>query len=103
MKRLTHESRSRLIFAGGPAYTREIDLAYMRAIADRVGAWLVADNAHYAGVIATGLYPNPVPHAHVVNSTTHRTLRGPRGGVILTRDPAFTKKTDKTVFQGTQG
>lgn len=103
---LEHSARSvrpRLIFAGGSAYPRGIDFARMRAIADDVGAYLVADIAHYAGLIATGLYPDPVPHAHVVTSTTHKTLRGPRGGIILTNDVEIAKKVDKAVFPGTQG
>jgi len=103
LDRLAREARPRLIFAGGSAYPREIDFARMRAIADAAGAWLVADVAHYAGLIAAGLYPNPVPHAHVVTSTTHKTLRGPRGGLILTNDAALAKKIDKAVFPGTQG
>lgn len=103
---LEHSARSvrpRLIFAGGSAYPRGIDFARMRAIADDVGAYLVADIAHYAGLIATGLYPDPMPHAHVVTSTTHKTLRGPRGGIILTDDVEIAKKIDKAVFPGTQG
>jgi len=103
LDRLAREARPRLIFAGGSAYPREIDFARMRAIADAAGAWLVADVAHYAGLIAAGLYPNPVPHAHVVTSTTHKTLRGPRGGLILTNDAALAKTIDKAVFPGTQG
>lgn len=103
MARIARESRPRLIFAGGSAYPRAIDFARMRAIADEVGAYLVADVAHYAGLIATGLYPDPVPHAHVVTSTTHKTLRGPRGGLVLTNDAEIARKIDKAVFPGTQG
>ncbi|WP_373886181.1 serine hydroxymethyltransferase [Sphingobium sp. CFD-1] len=103
LERLARENRPRLIFAGGSAYPRGIDFARMRAIADAAGAWLVADVAHYAGLIAAGLYPNPLPHAHVVTSTTHKTLRGPRGGLILTEDSVLAKKIDKAVFPGTQG
>ena len=103
LERQVHEERPKLIFAGGSAYPREIDFARMRMIADSIGAWLVADVAHYAGLIAAGLYPNPLPHAHVVTSTTHKTLRGPRGGLILTDDPTLAKKIDKAVFPGTQG
>ncbi|TCP89731.1 serine hydroxymethyltransferase [Rhizobium sp. PP-CC-2G-626] len=103
LERLAQETRPRLIFAGGSAYPRVIDFARMRAVADGIGAWLVADVAHYAGLIAAGLYPNPVPHAHVVTSTTHKTLRGPRGGIILTTDPDLAKRIDKAVFPGTQG
>src|SRR3546814_1219826 len=93
-------SRPRLIIAGGSAYPRTIDFARIRAIADTVGAYLLADIAHYAGLIACGLYPNPLPHAHVVSSTTHKTLRGPRGGLILTDDPILAKWIDKAVFPG---
>lgn len=103
LDRLAREDRPCLIFAGGSAYPRRIDFARMRAIADAAGTWLVVDVAHYAGLIAAGLYPNPLPHAHVVTSTTHKTLRGPRGGLILTDDPALAKKIDKAVFPGTQG
>jgi len=103
LERRALETRPRLIFAGGSAYPRRIDFARMRLIADKVGAWLVADVAHYAGLIVAGLYPNPLPHAHVVTSTTHKTLRGPRGGLILTNDPALATKIDKAVFPGTQG
>lgn len=103
MEQIALEESPRLIIAGGSAYPREIDFARMRDIADRCGAWLLADVAHYAGLIATGLYPNPLPHAHVVTSTTHKTLRGPRGGLILTNDEGLAKKIDKAVFPGTQG
>ncbi|MEN3162576.1 serine hydroxymethyltransferase [Tistrella mobilis] len=96
-------TRPRLIFVGGSAYPRTIDFARARAIADEVGAWLMADIAHYAGLIACGLYPDPVPHAHVVTSTTHKTLRGPRGGIILTNDPDIARRIDKAVFPGVQG
>lgn len=103
LERSARSVRPRLIFAGGSAYPRGIDFARMRAIADEVSAYLVADVAHYAGLIATGLYPDPVPHAHVVTSTTHKTLRGPRGGIVLTNDAEIAKKIDKAVFPGTQG
>jgi glycine hydroxymethyltransferase len=103
MEKVALAERPRLIIAGGSAYPREIDFERMRAIADRCGAWLLADVAHYAGLIATGLYPNPLPHAHIVTSTTHKTLRGPRGGLILTNDAQLAKKIDKAVFPGTQG
>ncbi|GGB23368.1 serine hydroxymethyltransferase [Tistrella bauzanensis] len=96
-------ARPRLIFVGGSAYPRWIDFARARAIADRVGAWLMADIAHYAGLIACGLYPDPVPHAYVVTSTTHKTLRGPRGGIILTNDGDLARRIDKAVFPGVQG
>jgi len=103
MEKVALAERPRLIIAGGSAYPREIDFARMRDIADRCGAWLLADVAHYAGLIATGLYPNPLPHAHIVTSTTHKTLRGPRGGLILTNEAGLAKKLDKAVFPGTQG
>ncbi|MCP1170280.1 serine hydroxymethyltransferase [Limimaricola litoreus] len=95
--------RPKLIVAGASAYPREIDFAAFRAIADEVGAYLMVDMAHYAGLIAAGLYPDPLPHAHVVTSTTHKTLRGPRGGVILTNDEALAKKFNSAVFPGNQG
>ncbi|WP_282026498.1 serine hydroxymethyltransferase [Limimaricola cinnabarinus] len=95
--------RPRLIVAGASAYPREIDFAAFRAIADEVGAYLMVDMAHYAGLIAAGLYPDPLPHAHVVTSTTHKTLRGPRGGVILTNEEALAKKFNSAVFPGNQG
>ena len=97
------ETRPKLIIAGASAYPREIDFAGFRAIADEVGAYLMVDMAHYAGLIAAGLYPNPVPHAHVTTSTTHKTLRGPRGGIILTNDEALAKKLNSAVFPGNQG
>ncbi len=103
MEETARSVRPRLIFAGGSSYPRKIDFARMRRIADEIGALLVADVAHYAGLIVTGLYPNPLPHAHIVTSTTHKTLRGPRGGLILTNDPDLAKKIDKAVFPGTQG
>ncbi|MCZ0960664.1 serine hydroxymethyltransferase [Paracoccus benzoatiresistens] len=95
--------RPKLIVAGASAYPRRLDFAAFRAIADEVGAWLMVDMAHYAGLIAAGEYPNPVPHAHVVTSTTHKTLRGPRGGVILTNDDDLAKKLNSAVFPGNQG
>ena len=97
------ETRPKLILAGASAYPRRIDFAGFRQIADEVGAWLMVDMAHYAGLIAAGHYPSPVPHAHVVTSTTHKTLRGPRGGVILTNDEALAKKLNSAVFPGNQG
>ena len=103
LARVARETRPRLIIAGGSAYPRRIDFGAIRTIADDVEAWLMADVAHYAGLIVAGLYPNPVPHAHVVTSTTHKTLRGPRGGVILSNDPELGRKIDKAVFPGTQG
>ncbi len=103
MERRVLQDRPKLIYAGGSAYPRRIDFARMRQIADKVGAWLVADVAHYAGLIAAGLYPNPTPHAHVTTSTTHKTLRGPRGGLVLCNDPELARRIDKAVFPGTQG
>jgi len=103
LERLALQECPQLIIAGGSAYPREIDFARIRYIADECGAWMLADVAHYAGLIATSLYPNPLPHAHVVTSTTHKTLRGPRGGLILTNDEETAKRIDKAVFPGTQG
>lgn len=103
LERMAQDKRPKLIFVGGSAYPRHIDFARARGIADDVGAVLVADVAHYAGLIAAGLYPNPMPHAHVVTSTTHKTLRGPRGGIILMNDSDLAEKIDKAVFPGVQG
>ncbi len=97
------ETKPKLIIAGASAYPRAIDFEGFRKIADEVGAYLMVDMAHYAGLIAAGLYPNPVPHAHVTTSTTHKTLRGPRGGIILTNDEALAKKLNSAVFPGNQG
>jgi glycine hydroxymethyltransferase len=93
----------KVIIAGGSAYSRQIDFKKFREIADSVGAYLIVDMAHYAGLIAAGIYPNPVPHAHVVTTTTHKTLRGPRGGLILTNDEAIAKKINSAIFPGIQG
>jgi glycine hydroxymethyltransferase len=93
----------KVIIAGGSAYSRQIDFAKFREIADEVGAILMCDVAHYAGLIAAGEYPNPFPHAHIVTTTTHKTLRGPRGGLILTNDKKLAKKIDSAVFPGLQG
>ena len=93
----------KLIIAGGSAYSREIDFRKFREIADSVGAYLMVDMAHFAGLAAAGEYPNPVPHAHVVTTTTHKTLRGPRGGMILTNDEALAKKFNSAIFPGIQG
>src|ERR1700761_8762211 len=93
----------KVIIAGGSAYSRQIDFQKFREIADSVGAYLMVDMAHYAGLIAAGIYPNPVPHAHVVTTTTHKTLRGPRGGLILTNDEAIAKKINSAIFPGIQG
>ena len=101
---LARKHRPRLIIAGFSAYSRVIDWAKFRAIADEVDAWLLVDMAHIAGLVATGHYPDPLDHAHVVTSTTHKTLRGPRGGIILTRNqPDLDKKLNSAVFPGTQG
>ncbi|NOC45275.1 serine hydroxymethyltransferase [Ruegeria sp. HKCCD7559] len=100
---LARAEKPRLIIAGASAYSQKIDFARFRKIADEVGAWLLADMAHIAGLVATGLHPSPVGHAHVVTSTTHKTLRGPRGGIILTNDEALAKKINSAVFPGLQG
>jgi glycine hydroxymethyltransferase len=100
---LARDHRPKLIIAGGSAYPRVIDFAKFRAIADSVGALFMVDMAHFAGLVAGGVYPNPVPHAHVVTTTTHKTLRGPRGGMILTNDPDIAKKVNSAIFPGIQG
>ncbi|MCR9150242.1 MAG: serine hydroxymethyltransferase [Rhodobacteraceae bacterium] len=100
---LTAEHKPKMIIAGGSAIPRVIDFAKMREIADTVGAWLLADVAHFAGLIAAGVYPSPFPHAHVATTTTHKTLRGPRGGMILTDDEAIAKKVNSAIFPGIQG
>ena len=97
------EVQPKLLIAGGSAYPRIIDFARMRAIADKVGAYLHVDMAHFAGLVAAGLHPSPLPHAHVVTTTTHKTLRGPRGGMILSNDPELGKKLNSAVFPGLQG
>ncbi|BAH50904.1 serine hydroxymethyltransferase [Rhodococcus opacus] len=97
------EHRPQLIIAGWSAYPRQLDFARFREIADEVGAYLMVDMAHFAGLVATGFHPSPVPHAHVVTSTTHKTLGGPRGGIILTNDAAIAKKINSAVFPGQQG
>ena len=103
VERLALEHKPRLIIAGGSAYPRAIDFPRFRKIADAVGAIFMVDIAHYAGLIAAGLYPNPVPHAHVVTTTTHKTLRGPRGGMVLANDADLGKKINSAVFPGLQG
>ncbi|ARU00420.1 serine hydroxymethyltransferase [Yoonia vestfoldensis] len=103
VRKVALETKPKLIVAGASAYPRHMDFAAFRAIADEVGAYLMVDMAHYAGLIAAGEYPDPVPHAHVVTSTTHKTLRGPRGGIILTNDEALAKKFNSAVFPGNQG
>ncbi|CDM96641.1 MAG: serine hydroxymethyltransferase [Limnospira sp. PMC 1291.21] len=100
---LAKQHQPKLMICGYSAYPRIIEFDKFRAIADEVGAYLLADIAHIAGLVATGHHPNPLPHCHVVTTTTHKTLRGPRGGLILTRDPELGKKLDKAVFPGTQG
>jgi glycine hydroxymethyltransferase len=97
------EAKPKVIIAGGSAYSRSIDFARFRAVADEVGAKLMVDMAHFAGLVAAGVFPNPVPHAHVVTTTTHKTLRGPRGGMILSNDLKLAKKLDSAVFPGLQG
>ena len=103
VEKLAHDHKPKLIIAGGSAYSREIDFAKFRAIADAVGAYLMVDMAHYAGLVAGGVYPSPVPHAHVTTTTTHKTLRGPRGGMVLTNDEALAKKINSAMFPGLQG
>ncbi|NNL73927.1 MAG: serine hydroxymethyltransferase [Silicimonas sp.] len=103
MAELTAEHQPKLIIAGGSAIPRVIDFARMREIADSVGAYLLADVAHFAGLIAAGVYPSPFPHAHVATTTTHKTLRGPRGGMILTNDETIAKKVNSAIFPGIQG
>ena len=101
--RLAEERKPKLIVAGWSAYPRQLDFAEFRRIADSVGAYLMVDMAHFAGLVAAGLHPNPVQHAHVVTTTTHKTLGGPRGGVILSSDPDIAKKINSAVFPGQQG
>lgn len=101
--RLAQEHRPKLIIAGGSAYPQVVDFQKFRAIADSVGAYLMVDMAHFAGLVAGGVYPNPVPVADVVTTTTHKTLRGPRGGMILTNNPEIAKKINSAVFPGLQG
>ena len=103
VQRLATEHQPKMIIAGGSAIPRIIDFARMRAIADSIGAYLLVDMAHVAGLVAAGLYPSPFPHAHVATTTTHKTLRGPRGGMILTNDEALAKKFNSAIFPGIQG
>ncbi|WP_115788602.1 serine hydroxymethyltransferase [Arthrobacter silvisoli] len=103
VERLAVENKPQLIVAGWSAYSRHLDFAEFRRIADLVGAYLMVDMAHFAGLVAAGLHPSPVPHAHIVTSTTHKTLGGPRGGVILTNDAEIAKKVNSAVFPGQQG
>ncbi|VUX45603.1 serine hydroxymethyltransferase [Candidatus Defluviicoccus seviourii] len=103
VERLAREHMPKLIIAGGSAYSRIIDFAAFRRIADAVGAYLMVDMAHFAGLVAAGVHPSPFPHAHVVTTTTHKTLRGPRGGMILSQDEDLGKKINSGVFPGLQG
>jgi glycine hydroxymethyltransferase len=103
IRRLALESRPKLIIAGATAYPRHWDFAAFRAIADEVGAYLLVDMSHFSGLVAGGAHPSPFPHAHVVTTTTHKSLRGPRSGVILTNDEALAKKFNSAVFPGMQG
>ena len=103
MERLAHEHRPKLIIAGASAYSLRIDFERFSRVAKAIGAIFMVDMAHYAGLIAAGVYPNPVPHADVVTSTTHKSLRGPRGGIILTNDEAIAKKMNSAIFPGIQG
>jgi glycine hydroxymethyltransferase len=103
LQELATEHKPKLIIAGGSAIPRIIDFKRMREIADSVGAYLLVDMAHFAGLVAAGLYPSPFPHAHVATTTTHKTLRGPRGGMILTNDEDIAKKVNSAIFPGIQG
>lgn len=103
LEQLALETKPKMIIAGGSAYSRIIDFKRFREIADKVGAYLMVDMAHIAGLVATGLHPSPIPYADVVTSTTHKTLRGPRGGIVLTNDEEIAKKINKIVFPGIQG
>lgn len=103
VERLAAEHKPKIIVAGGSAYPREIDFARFRAIADSVDALLMVDMAHFSGLVAGGAHPSPFPHAHIATTTTHKTLRGPRGGMILTNDETIAKKVNSAIFPGTQG
>ena len=103
LRELALKEKPRMIIAGASAYSRVIDFQKFREICDEVGAYLFVDMAHIAGLVATGLHPSPIPYADVVTSTTHKTLRGPRGGIILTNNEEIAKKIDKVVFPGIQG
>ncbi|ANT62037.1 MULTISPECIES: serine hydroxymethyltransferase [unclassified Salipiger] len=103
VQELANEHKPKLIVAGGSAIPRQIDFAKMREIADSVGAYLMVDMAHFAGLVAGGQHPSPFPHAHVATTTTHKTLRGPRGGMILTNDETIAKKVNSAIFPGIQG
>lgn len=103
VEKLAKEHNPKLIIAGGSAYPRTLDFARFREIADAVGAYFMVDMAHFAGLVAAGVHPSPFPHAHIATSTTHKTLRGPRGGLILTNDEAIAKKVNSAIFPGIQG
>ncbi len=103
VRTLAQEHKPRMIIAGASAYPRTIDFKRFREIADEVGAYLMVDMAHIAGLVAGGMHPSPIPYAHVVTTTTHKTLRGPRGGMILTNDEVIAKKINSAIFPGTQG
>ncbi len=103
MEQLARTEKPRMIIAGGSAYPRFIDFARFRKIADEVGAYFMVDMAHFAGLVAAELFPSPLPHAHVVTTTTHKTLRGPRGGMVLTNDAEIARKINSAVFPGLQG
>jgi glycine hydroxymethyltransferase len=103
VEEIAKAEKPKLIIAGGSAYSRHIDFARFRQIADEIGAYLMVDMAHFAGLVAGGVFPSPIPHAHVVTTTTHKTLRGPRGGMVLTNDEAIIKKVNSAVFPGLQG
>ncbi len=103
LERLARAEKPKMIIAGGSAYPRTIDFARIRRVAEQVGAWFMVDMAHFAGLVAADVFPSPMPHAHVVTTTTHKTLRGPRGGMVLTNDPDLAKKINSAVFPGLQG
>src|SRR5436305_2961619 len=103
MAALARQHKPKLCLAGGSAYARIIDFAAFRKIADEVGALFMVDMAHFAGLVAGGVHPNPLEHAHVVTTTTHKTLRGPRGGMVLSNDEEMAKKINSSVFPGLQG
>ena len=103
LEQLARTEKPKLIIAGGSAYPRTIDFARIRKVADEVGAYFMVDMAHFAGLVAAGIFPSPLPHAHVVTTTTHKTLRGPRGGMVLSNDPELGKKINSAVFPGLQG
>ena len=103
VEELAEEHRPKLIIAGGSAVPRQMDFARFRGIADKVGAWFLVDMAHFAGLVAGGMHPSPFPHAHVATATTHKTLRGPRGGLIVTSDELVIKKVNSAIFPGIQG